>query len=99
MRLGGEQIDWVGTVNRTSDTIDPQTGTFGVIVRVDNAYTSASPGRRPPLTKGMFVEVSLQAPPRIGLVVPRSAVRNGRVLLVDGDSRLISATLSRSSLC
>jgi RND family efflux transporter MFP subunit len=88
LRLGDEQIVWQGRVDRISDTIDPKTGTLGVIVRVDNAYTSAEPGARPPLTKGMFVEVNLQAPPLVGLVLPRNAVQNGRVLLVDGDNRL-----------
>jgi RND family efflux transporter MFP subunit len=88
LRLGDEQVNWQGVVDRISDTIDPKTGTLGVIVRVENAYTSAEPGARPPLTKGMFVEVSLQAPPLVGLVLPRNAVQNGRVLVVDGDNRL-----------
>jgi multidrug efflux pump subunit AcrA (membrane-fusion protein) len=88
LRLGNEQIVWQGTMDRISDTIDPKTGALGVIVRVDNAYTSAAAGARPPLTKGMFVEVSLQARPLTGLVLPRSAVQNGRVFLVDDDSRL-----------
>ncbi|PCH66175.1 MAG: hypothetical protein COC12_13635, partial [Rhodobacteraceae bacterium] len=88
LRLGDEQVTWQARVDRISDTIDPKTGTLGVIVRVENAYTSAEPGTRPPLTKGMFVEVNLQAPPLNGLVLPRISVRNGRVLLVDGDNRL-----------
>ncbi|NOX72171.1 MAG: efflux RND transporter periplasmic adaptor subunit [Alphaproteobacteria bacterium] len=96
LRLGNEQIVWQGSVDRISDTIDPKTGTLGVIVRVDNAYTSANPGTRPPLTKGMFVEVNLQAPPISGLILPRSAVQNGRVLLVDSDNRLRIAEVTTS---
>ncbi|MCK4712704.1 MAG: hypothetical protein KAT26_07480, partial [Marinosulfonomonas sp.] len=55
---------------------------------IDNAYTSAELGRRPPLTKGMFVEVTLDANPVEGIIIPRSALRGGQIMLVDGDGRL-----------
>ena len=57
-----------------SDTIDPKTGTLGVIVVVEAAYGSAVPGAKPPLTKGMFVEVSIAGHPVTGLAVPRCAL-------------------------
>ena len=88
LRLGQGSIDWPANVDRMSDTIDQKTGTLGMIVRVDNAYQSAEPGNRPPLTKGMFVEVTLSAPPVKGIMLPRNAVRNGQVMLADADSRL-----------
>jgi multidrug efflux pump subunit AcrA (membrane-fusion protein) len=88
LRLGKESLDWPATVDRISDTIDRKTGTIGVIVRVNSAYSGAKPGSRPPLTKGMFVEVILNAPRITGLVVPRSALRGGQVLLAGADDRL-----------
>lgn len=54
LRLGKDVLEWPATVERMSDTIDQKTGTIGVIVRVDTAYSSANPGSRPPLTKGTF---------------------------------------------
>ncbi|WP_127112625.1 efflux RND transporter periplasmic adaptor subunit [Shimia sediminis] len=88
LRLEDEIIKWPAKVDRISDTIDPKSGTLGVIVRVDTAYSEVEPGKRPPLTKGMFVEVSLQGKPESGIWVPRSAVREGRLLLADAEDRL-----------
>ncbi|WP_424943135.1 efflux RND transporter periplasmic adaptor subunit [Aliiroseovarius crassostreae] len=88
LRLEGDVIRWPARVDRISDTIDPKSGTLGVIVRVDTAYSGVEPGKRPPLTKGMFVEVSLVGKPESGIWVPRSAVRDGRILLADAEDRL-----------
>ncbi len=88
LRVGQDVLEWPAAVERISDTIDQKTGTIGVIVRVDTAYSSANPGSRPPLTKGMFVAVTLTAPPVTGFLVPRSALRDGRLMLADADDRL-----------
>ncbi len=88
LELGGRQLIWPAQVDRLSDTVDQKTGTLGVILRVDNAYSSARPGLRPPLTKGMFVEAVLSAPGRSGIIVPRSAVHEGRVMIADDENRL-----------
>ncbi len=94
LRLGDEVLTWVAEVDRISDTIDPKTGTLGVIVRVDTAYAAADPGGRPPLTKGMFVKVSLYAPAASGVVIPRSALRAGKVLIAQDDNRLAEKPVS-----
>jgi multidrug efflux pump subunit AcrA (membrane-fusion protein) len=88
LQVGQGSFEWPATVDRLSDTIDQKTGTLGVIVRVADAYSGAKPGQRPPLTKGMFVQVTLRAAPVAGIVVPRAAVRNGRLLLADDSDRL-----------
>lgn len=88
LNLGGDTVSWDATVDRLSDTIDPRSGAVGVIVRVENAYGSADPGSRPPLTQGMFVEVVMIAPPLEGLVLPRTALRDGTVLVADEANRL-----------
>ncbi len=88
LQLGETTLDWPATLDRISDTIDQKTGTIGVIVKVDNAYSSASPGQRPPLTKGMFVEVTLNARPVQGTIIPRSAIRDGQVMIAGKDNRL-----------
>jgi len=89
LQLGQSTIEWPATLDRISDGIDQKSGTVGAIVRVDNAYSSAELGRRPPLTKGMFVKVTLKAAPIEGIVIPRSAMRDGHVMLVDEESRLV----------
>ncbi len=88
LRVGDDVLVWRATVDRISDAIDVKTGTLGVIVRVDTAYSDFEPGERPPLTKGMFVEVALRSQPLSGVVVPRSALRDGHILVADAQSRL-----------
>jgi len=88
LQLGQTTLDWPATLDRISDTIDQKTGTIGVIVKVDNAYSSAARGQRPPLTKGMFVEVTLNAQPVAGTIIPRGAIRDGQVMIADKDDRL-----------
>jgi len=86
LQLGEQVAEWPATLDRISNVIDPKSGTLGVIVRVDNAYGGEG---RPPLTKGMFVEVELMAPPTTGVVIPRAVLDQGRVLLADGENRLV----------
>lgn len=80
---------WQGQFRRMSDTLDPDTRTVGVIIEVDAPYGDVRPGERPPLVKGLFVEVDLRGRPRPDrLVVPRNALHDGRVYLVE-DGRLV----------
>lgn len=91
VRLVGTPVThvWPADVARIGQQVDPETRSVGVIVAIDDPYGEIQPGRRPPLIKGMFAEVELLAHPVEGrILVPRSAVREGRVMVVDGDSRL-----------
>jgi len=89
LQLGSEVAEWPATLDRISNVIDPKSGTLGVIVRVENAYGNVSGASQPPLTKGLFVEVELTAPATLGVVIPRAALDQGRVLLADSDGRLV----------
>ncbi len=89
IRFNDTTVEWPAQVVRISDTIDPKTRTLGAIVSVDKAYKRAIIGDRPPLIKGMFVEVEIRT---TGLnnqiVVPRSALHANKVYLVNDKSRL-----------
>ena len=88
LRLGDEIVSWPATVDRLSDEIDQRTGTVGVVAIIDGAYDQVGGGNRPPLTKGMFVEVRLSATPIEGIALPLSALRDGQVFTADADNRL-----------
>ncbi|MGQ9365913.1 efflux RND transporter periplasmic adaptor subunit [Azospirillum sp. A39] len=89
LRVGDRNVEWTGRVTRISDTVDPKTRTVGVIVAVDDPYRDVTPGERPPLIKGMFVEVEVRGQPvRGSLVVPRAAVSDGLVHVIGADDRL-----------
>ncbi len=89
LRDKGLTVMWEGRMARFSDTIDPQTRTLGVIVEVDDPYKDVQPGVRPPLLKGLFVEVELRGRARPEQrVIPRSALHGGQVYTLTEENRL-----------
>lgn len=89
MDMGGHMAEWQAEFVRFTDSIDADTRTIGAVVALDKPFEKVIPGQRPPLSKGMFVKVRLlgRAQPS-QVVIPRSAVRNGRVMLLDDEQRL-----------
>ncbi len=84
-RYGEARYAWQGYVDRAEASLDEQTRTIDVIVRVPDPLTAgaptdgnASPGSSPPLLVGEFVEVEIE-----GLVleryfkVPRASLKPG----------------------
>ncbi len=90
VRLVGDMPDavWEAKVLRMSESIDPTRRTLGIVVGVDRPYEKVIPGQRPPLLKGMFTAVDFFAPSQQAIVIPRKAIHNGRVYLVDKDNKL-----------
>ncbi len=89
MDMGSQLAHWDAEFVRFTDRIDSETRTIGVVVALDKPLQQIIPGQRPPLSKGMFVRVRLQGrlqPSRT--LIPRTAVRNGEVLLIDPQQRL-----------
>lgn len=86
--VNGEGAPWVGRFDRYGDTVDRRTGTLGVVVRIER---EEEPGPVPP-RKGIFSRVEIHGEPlEETLLVPRSAIREGRVLLAGEDGRLAGA--------
>jgi len=89
LNIGGETIEWKARFSRPSETLDPQTGTVGMYVVVDDTYKQARFGVRPPLIKNMYCEVELRGKPRPEtVVIPRSALHKGIVYIVGPKDRL-----------
>ncbi|OOZ40241.1 efflux RND transporter periplasmic adaptor subunit [Solemya elarraichensis gill symbiont] len=90
MDMGGDVAEWDAEFVRFTDSIDSQTRTIGIVVALDKPFEKVIPGHRPPLSKGMFVKVLLRGriQPR-QIVIPRSAVRDGKVLIVNSEQRLV----------
>ncbi|MCP4997106.1 MAG: efflux RND transporter periplasmic adaptor subunit [Gammaproteobacteria bacterium] len=82
-------IEWPARVDRVAGVVDSQTQTLGVIVVVDEPYEQARPGQRPPLVRNTFVEVELRKKPNgKPVVIPVSALHEGKVYLLDSEDRL-----------
>jgi RND family efflux transporter MFP subunit len=89
LKEGNLSAEWEARFARISDTLDPKTRTIGVIIEVDNPYNNVQPGVRPPLLKGLFVEVVLSGKPRPdSLIVPRSALHDGKIYIANRENRL-----------
>lgn len=89
MRERGLEARWNGKFSRVSDTLDPKTRTIGAIVEVADPYSDVQPGIRPPLFKGLFVEVELSGRSRPdSLVIPRHALYGDQVYLIKDNNRL-----------
>ena len=87
--MGNESAEWSAEFVRFTDSVDSETRTIGVVVAIDKPYSKIIPGVRPPLSKGMFVRLQLFGriqPEQI--IIPRTAVRGGEVMLMDGEQRL-----------
>ncbi len=87
--LGNHTAHWPAKFVRFHDNIDAQTRAMGVVLTVDKPLSYVIPGQRPPLSKGMFVQVTLQGqvqPQR--LVIPRVAVHDEQVYLINAENRL-----------
>jgi len=88
--MGNHIAEWQGEFVRFSDTVDPETRTMGVVVAVDKPFEKIKPGYRPPLSKGMFVQVVLRGRrQQARIVIPRNAIRNNNVHVADQDNRLL----------
>ena len=95
LRIDERTVEWKAQFSRLSDTIDPTTRTLGMIASVDGSYARAVPGYRPPLVKGMFVEVELRARPiENKVVVPRSIVNGNRIYVANTEDRLEVRTVN-----
>ncbi len=89
LRTADQTIEWEASFSRPAEELDPATRSIGVYVAVDSPYLKVRPSSRPPLVKNMYCEVELRGPGRPGrIVLPRSALRQGRVYIAGPDNRL-----------
>jgi len=89
LRSGDWVARWPGRFDRIREVVDPRLRTIHLVVVVDDPYEQVIPGVRPALVRGMYCEIELRAPARPQTVVlPRSALREGRVFILDEERRL-----------
>ena len=83
-----DSATWTGELKRIGESVDPTRSTMNLVVSVDKPYDNIVPGKRPPLVKGMFTAVELAAEESHSLVIPRSALHQGRVYTVGENNEL-----------
>ncbi|MDM8537312.1 biotin/lipoyl-binding protein [Desulfobacterales bacterium HSG17] len=86
---GNLEAQWDARFARADATIDAKTRTLGIIVVVDEPYKKVIVGVRPPLARNMFCEVEIRGRPVLKtFVIPRSALHNSHVYIVNSENRL-----------
>lgn len=89
LRSGDWVAEWPARFDRIREQVDPRTRAIKIVAVVEDPFGLVVPGERPALARGMYCEMEIRAPVRPGTVVlPRSAVRGGRVHVVDDEGRL-----------
>lgn len=79
---------WQGELVRIGESVDPTRDTIELLINVDKPYADIIPGVKPPLIKGMYTAVEIVAPVQQALVLPRKALHEGRVYIVDDNDKL-----------
>jgi len=79
---------WQAKVERISSSLDPKTRTLGVFVSVDKPNTQIVPGLKPPLLEGMYTEVTISGKAKDFFVIPRDALHEGELFIVNADNKL-----------
>lgn len=99
VRLGDDfSALWEAKVERISSQLDPITRTLGVIVSVDQPYAQIQPGIKPPLIDGMYTEVVIKGNARKFFIIPRDALHEGEVFLLNQDNTLQRRPLKPAKL-
>lgn len=91
IRNGEQHQHFIGTPIRLTSSLDQQTRTIGIVVRVDNPLASSGlvDRARPHLRPGTYCEISLRSESFIpAFRVPRNSIEDGAVLCVGSDGRL-----------
>ncbi|PID46199.1 MAG: HlyD family secretion protein [Proteobacteria bacterium] len=81
-------ITWPATLVRIGETVDSIRDTISFVVRVEDPYRGSTPGKHLPLLKGLYVAVEFLAAPQSRIVIPRKAVHEGRVYLLNKENKL-----------
>jgi multidrug efflux pump subunit AcrA (membrane-fusion protein) len=98
MSTDNKQLKWEGTVERISEEIDPQSRTVGVAISVSDSYKNLQPGQRPPLMEGMYMEIQLHAIADDFVVIPRFALHEKEIFLVDENNQLERVKIANAQL-
>ncbi len=85
-----EDIDsyWQAKVERIRSQLDEKTRSLGIFVSVDKPNAQIIPGIKPPLLEGMYSEVTIKGKPRQFFILPRDALHEGEIYILDKDNKL-----------
>ncbi|MCR4575310.1 MAG: HlyD family efflux transporter periplasmic adaptor subunit [Lentisphaeria bacterium] len=83
-----EGFSWPAKFLRFSEKVDPNTRMVGLVIGVDKPYGTRDGTPHLPLSKGLFCKVSIKGSERSEIVLPRYAIHEDSVYVVD-DGKLV----------
>jgi RND family efflux transporter MFP subunit len=87
--FAGQRHSWAGRIVRVEGEIDPVSRMVHVVAQVEDPYGKHGESDPLPLAMGMFVEAEIMGSVVEGaFTVPRTALRDGQVLVLDDEDRL-----------
>lgn len=85
---------WQAKVARVSETVDAAQATAGVILEIEQDYTSLNPANIPPLVNGMFVSAEIEGQANPSWVIPERALHGDKVYIKDQNNQLNIRTVT-----
>ncbi|WP_394133052.1 efflux RND transporter periplasmic adaptor subunit [Shewanella maritima] len=85
---GSNRFEWPAKVTRVAETVNPNQGTIGVFLEVEQDFTQLDILTRPPLTNGMFVKALIHGHQTEQFSVPERALHSEQLYVMDGDNKL-----------
>ena len=83
-----EGFRWPAEFLRFSEKVDPNTRMVGLVISVDKPYGTSDGTPHMPLSKGLFCKVSIKGVERSEIVLPRYAIHEDSVYIVE-DGKLV----------
>ncbi|MCL1143900.1 efflux RND transporter periplasmic adaptor subunit [Shewanella gaetbuli] len=87
-QAGDNAFSWPAKVTRVSETVNPNQGTIGVFLEVEQHLNQLNILQRPPLTNGMFISASIEGGSANYFSVPEKALRNQQLYILKPDNTL-----------
>lgn len=79
---------WPAKVARISETVDATQATAGVILEIEQDYSTLNVSNTPPLVNGMFVSAELTGQENPSWVIPERSLHGDSIYIMDANNKL-----------
>lgn len=88
LQMGSKVHVWPAKLTRIAHNIDPDQATIGFYLEVAQDYKQLDLGKKPPLTKGMFVSANIEGFLSEQFMIPEKALHGDNVYVMDTNKQL-----------
>lgn len=88
IELGNKSYQWPAKLTRIAESINVEQATIGFYLAVKQDANQLDFGANPPLSKGMFVSVSINGFPSEQFLIPEKALHGDQIYVMDTNKKL-----------